>query len=169
MSTLDGIASADAHGFRVPRLLRTADVLLADGRRFSGRLFLPAASESHAGAMRVDEWLEEPASFFPFLPDGEGHPVILNKEQVVALAVRHTGPADENEAGIPRRYLRVECGSLQVQGEVLIALPPDQLRVLDLLNRTGRFLEVREGERYHYLRKTRVTRVSEPAAPDPSA
>ena len=27
--------------------------------------------------MRADEWVNEPDAFFPFLPDGEGRPVIL--------------------------------------------------------------------------------------------
>jgi hypothetical protein len=168
MSTLDGASASDVHGFQVPRLLRAADVLFTDGRRYRGRVFLPATAESHAGAMRVDEWLEEPVAFFPFLPDGEGRPVILNKDEIVVLVVPG---ADGDESGpiAPRRNVLVECGSLQVAGEVVIDMPADQLRVLDLLNRAGRFLEVRDGDRRHFVRKARITRVTERAAPAVSA
>ena len=162
MSTLDGLAAPEAHGFRVPRLLRAADVLFTDGRRYRGRVFLPATAESHAGAMRVDEWLEEPVVFFPFLPDGEGRPVILNKEQLVVLMVPGAGAGEAaHESSAPRRLVLVECGALQVAGEVLIDMPSDHLRVLDLLNRPGRFLEVRDGDRRHFVRKSRITRVTE--------
>ncbi len=172
MSTLDGVAGAEAHGYQVPRLLRAADVLFTDGRRYRGRVFLPATAESHVGAMRVDEWVEEPASFFPFLPDGEGRPVILNKDQLVVLTVPGIGdPDDAHEAApsVPRRLVLVECGPLQVAGEVVLDLPADRLRVLDLLNRAGRFLEVREGERRHFVRKSRITRVTERPAPAATA
>jgi len=167
MSTLDGVAAAEAHGYQVPRLLRAADVLFTDGRRYRGRVFLPATAESHAGAMRVDEWIEEPASFFPFLPDGEGRPVILSKDRLVVLTVPGAGDPDDVHASssLPRRQVLVECGPLQVAGEVVIDMPADHLRVLDLLNRAGRFLEVREGERRHFVRKSRITRVTERPAP----
>jgi hypothetical protein len=163
MSTLDGGAAPEAHGYQVPRLLRAADVLFMDGRRTRGRVFLPATAESHAGAMRVDEWLEEPTSFFPFLPDGEGRPVILNKDELVLLTVPRGSDRDDADADstLPRRLVLVECGPLQVAGEVVIDMPADHLRVLDLLNRAGRFLEVREGERRHFVRKSRITRVTE--------
>jgi hypothetical protein len=36
--------------------------------------------------------------------------------------------------------------------------------MLDLLNRPGAFLNVRDGERHHLVCKARITRVSEPTA-----
>jgi len=51
---MDGTA-AESTEYQVPRLLRAAEVLCADGRVLRGRVFLPAAAESHAGAMRADE------------------------------------------------------------------------------------------------------------------
>jgi hypothetical protein len=46
-------------------------------------------------------------------------------------------------------------------------MPANHTRVLDLLNRPGAFLNVREGERHHLVPKSRITRVSEPAADAP--
>lgn len=169
MGTLDGVAVPDAQGFRIPRLLRAADVLFADGRRYRGRVFLPAAAESHVGAMRVEEWLEESGAFFPFLPDGEGRPVILNKDQIVVLMVPVSDPYDTPVFEVPVRHVLVECGSLQIAGQVALDLPSDQQRVLDLLNRPGLFVEVREAGRRHFVRKARITRVGERPTGGPQA
>ena len=171
MTTGDGpeFAATDAHGFQVPRLLRAAEVLCADGRVLRGRVFLPAAAESHPGAMRAEEWMNDSAPFVPFLPDGEGRPVILNKQQITVVTVAASADRDEamDQAGAPLRRVRVECGALRLEGDVLVDMPANHSRILDLLNRPGAFLNVRDGERHHLVCKSRITRVSEPAA-DPS-
>jgi hypothetical protein len=155
--------SVEMHGFQVPRLLRAAEVLCADGRVLRGRVFLPATAESHPGAMRAEEWMNDPLTFFPFLPDGEGSPVILNKEQLVVVTVAAAADRDETleQVGAPVRRVSVECGALRVQGEVVVDMPANHSRILDVLNRPGAFLNVRDGERHHLVSKARITRVSE--------
>jgi hypothetical protein len=166
MTTVAESPHDEAHAFQVPRLLRTAEVLCADGRVLRGRVFLPAAAESHPGAMRAEEWMNDPSAFFPFLPDGEGRPVILNKLQLVVMSVSASADRDgaEGEVGAPLRRVRVECGALRLEGEVLVDMPANHSRILDLLNRPGAFLTVRDGDRHHLVRKSRITRVSEPSA-----
>jgi hypothetical protein len=156
-----------APGFQIPRLLRAAEVLVADGRVLRGRVFLPATAASHPGAMRAEEWMNDPQPFFPFLPDGEGSPVILNKDRLVVVTVAATADHDEtlDEVGAPVRRVSVECGALRLTGDVLVDMPANHSRVLDLLNRPGAFLNVRDGERHHLVSKTRITRVSEGPAP----
>jgi len=151
------------HDFQVPRLLRAAEVLTSDGRVMRGRVFLPATAASHAGAMRAEEWMNDPAPFFPFLPDGEGSPVILNKQRIVVVTVAASADRDEtlDEVGAPMRRVLVECGSLKLSGELVVDMPANHSRVLDLLNRPGAFLNVRDGERHHLVAKGRITRVSE--------
>jgi hypothetical protein len=162
-----GGSAEAAHGFQVPRLLRAAEVLCADGRVLRGRVFLPATAASHPGAMRAEEWMNDAQRFFPFLPDGEGSPVILNKEQVVVVTVAAASDRDETleAVSVPTRRVSVECGALRLSGEVLVDMPSNHSRVLDLLNRAGAFLNVREGERHHLVAKARITRVSESPAP----
>jgi hypothetical protein len=152
-----------AHEFQVPRLLRAAEVLVSDGRVLRGRVFLPAAAVSHAGAMRAEEWMNDAAPFFPFLPDGEGSPVILNKQRIVVVTVAASADKDEtlDEVSAPMRRVQVECGSLRLSGELVLDMPANHSRVLDLLNRPGCFLNVRDGERHHLVSKARITRVSE--------
>ena len=161
-------APTGAHDFQIPRLLRAAELLIADGRVLRGRVFLPATAASHAGAMRAEEWMNDPQLFFPFLPDGEGSPVILNKDQLVVMTVAASADRDETlaEVGAPLRRVSVECGALRLTGDVLVDMPANHSRLLDVLNRPGAFLNVRDGERHHLVSKARITRLSEgPATP----
>ena len=143
--------------------------MCGDGRVLRGRVFLPASAESHAGAMRAEEWMNDASDFFPFLPDGEGRPFILNKAQVVVVTVAASADQDQTpeQVGPPVKRVRVECGALRVEGDVAVDMPVDRSRILDVLNRPGAFLNVREGERHHLVRKSGITRVSEPAAARP--
>lgn len=161
------LGSGENHSFQVPRLLRAAEALCADGRVLRGRVFLPATAEGHPGAMRAEEWMNDAAAFFPFLPDGEGRPVILNKAQVVVVTVAASADSDDasDQVGAPLRRVSVECGAVRLEGDVLVDMPPNQSRLLDLLNRPGAFLNVRDGERHHLVRKSSITRVRELAAP----
>jgi hypothetical protein len=119
--------------------------------------------------MRAEEWMNDPAAFFPFLPDGEGRPVILNKAQVAVVTVAAAADQDDalEQAAAPTKRVRVECGALRLEGEVLVDMPANQSRILDVLNRPGAFLNVREGDRHHLVRKSGITRVSEPATARP--
>jgi hypothetical protein len=160
----DGIETApDREGFHVPRLLRRAEVRGVDGRVLRGRVFLPASAESHAGAMRIEEWMNDEAPFFPFLPDGEGTPVILNKDQLVTLSVAASSDRDATlaQVRVPVQRVGVECDGIRLEGEVVIDMPANNSRVLDLLNREGSFLTVRAGQVHHLVRKARITRVRE--------
>src|SRR5437764_14378719 len=80
---------------RIPTLTLAADVLLADGRQYAGRLFVPAAAPRHAGPTRASEWLNEPAEFFAFLPDDSSDPVMVNKGEVLFVS----WTAEANDVG----------------------------------------------------------------------
>jgi hypothetical protein len=166
-----GTARDEREEFRVPRVLRAAEVLCADGYRIRGRVFLPATAEAHAGPMRAEEWLNDPTQFFPFLPDGEGSPVILNKQQTVMLTVMASADRDEGLEGAPAPVspICVECGGVRIEGEVVLDLPAQQSRVLDLLNRKEPFLNVRDGELHHLVRKSCITRITQTPGPDRGA
>jgi hypothetical protein len=149
---------------RIPTLALDAEILCADGKSFQGRIFLPVASSHHSGPMRPDEWLNDGATpFFPFLPRNSSASVILNKAEVVVLTVLAETAPDEEGVQSPRRNVRVECRDRTVSGAVVIDMPEGHQRVLDYLNAPGPFLVVREGQKHHLVRKSRITRVSEPA------
>ena len=80
---------------RVPTIALDAEIVCGDGTWFAGRIFLPAASSHHSGAMRPDEWMNDSTPFFPFLPANSAAPVILNKAEVVVLSVVVEGSLEE--------------------------------------------------------------------------
>jgi hypothetical protein len=150
--------------FRVPTVALPAEILSAEGQTLIGRIFVPASAYRHTGAMRAEEWLDEPADFFPFLADGAKTSVILNKRQVLVLSIPAAAegdePAAEEEAGT-RRQVKVRCGGRDFEGTVLIEMPESQSRVLDHLNRPGRFLGLWDGERHRLIHKGHITSVQE--------
>ncbi len=149
--------------FKVPTVALAAEATLADGRRFRGRIFLPAAAHDHAGSMRPEEWMNDGVAFFPFLLDDSSAPVLLNKRELVALTVPATADRDETLEAVhpPERRLRLECGARRFQGSIAIDMPENHSRVLDYLNRPGAFLTLRDGARHHLVAKARITRVTE--------
>jgi hypothetical protein len=117
--------------------------------------------------MRAEEWMNDEADFFPFLPDGEGSPVILNKRELVVLTVAASADRDDTLESVPAPIRRVviDCGGVRLQGEVVIDMPANHSRILDLLNRPGAFLTLRDGDHHHLVRKSRITRVTEARGP----
>jgi hypothetical protein len=149
---------------RVPTANLEVEVVCADGRSFTGRIFLPVLSAHHSGAMRPLEWMNDNTPFFPFLPSGGASSIILNKHEVLILTAAAPLEEDEDEMnpGIPLRSVVVECRDRVISGLVAIDMPDNQRRVLDFLNRNDTFLTVRDGARHHLVRKARITRVVEP-------
>jgi hypothetical protein len=150
---------------RVPTIATAAQVTCADGRVFAGRVYVPAAALRHAGPMRPEEWINAPGSFFPFLPDREEKPVLLNKDEVVAvsMAAGATAEVASTEEG-EVRTVTVECGGLRLEGDLHFAMPAGQRRVLDVLNLPERFLTLHAGKRRHLVHKRHITRVLETKA-----
>ncbi len=148
---------------RVPMVEETAEVECADGRRFTGRIFIPATSPVHDGPTRTEEWINEPTPFFPFLPDDGGQGVLMNKREVLVLSV--TGLAESKTpdeiAESPVRRVKVEAESRRLEGDLVLDMPENHLRVLDYLNRADTFLALREGAVLHLIQKERITRVIE--------
>jgi hypothetical protein len=146
---------------RIPTVKLAADIVFTDGRQYPGRLFVPAAAQRHTGPARPSEWLNEPSEFFAFLPDDSSEPIMVNKGEVLYVAV----PAEANDDGatgdvdLPRHAVEVECAGQRLEGHIAIDMPAGQMRVLDYLNRSERFLTLRNGRRHYLLRKSGITRV----------
>jgi len=146
---------------RVPTVERHIDVECADGRRFQGRIFIPVASPFHEGPTRIEEWINETPWFFPFLPDA-GDPCLLNKRELLVLTVEDPaeGTPDEIAESLVRR-VKVEAESRRLEGQLLLDMPENHLRVLDYVNRAESFLALRDGATLHLVQKERITRIIE--------
>ena len=147
---------------RVPTVAMMTEILCADGRAFQGRVFVPALASHHTGPMRLEEWLNEPAQFFPFLPNEADGPVLMNKREVLVMTFP-APPQDEDnpEPDVPRRRVAVECEARRLEGVLVIDMPSHLSRVLDCLNRRQMFLTLHDDDRHHLIQKERITRVLE--------
>jgi hypothetical protein len=161
---LDEISLTD---LRLPTIALPAEIRYFDERLLSGRIYLPARAQRHDGPMRPDEWMNQRSVFFPFMPDGDQHPVILNKRYVVVLSLTDGAGHLEmpEEVGVCR-HVEVQCGSLRMEGLVYIDLPENQSRLLDWVNRPEPFLMLHEGKTNHMIQKSRITFLSEPLEED---
>lgn len=147
---------------RIPTMALSAELVCADGRSFVGRIFVPVMASRHTGPMRAEEWINERAPFFPFLPDDATAPVILNKEEIVVLSVAaDADPHLPDDPASPLRRVTIECGERRLEGIVALELPADHLRVLDILNGPESFVTLQEGGLHHFVQKKRITRVLE--------
>ena len=147
---------------RVPTVAMNTEILCADGRSFRGRVFVPALASRHTGPMRLEEWLNEPPSFFPFLPDDAESPVLMNKREVLVMTFAAPPPEEEGvEPEVPHRRVAVECEARRLEGVLVIDMPAHLRRVLDCLNRPQMFLTLQEDNRHHLIQKERITRVLE--------
>jgi hypothetical protein len=148
---------------RLPTIAFDAEVVCADGRRWQGQVFLPAAAATHEGPARAEEWMNDTAPFFPFLATGEARPFLLNKREIVVLTVEaaaDAGGAMEDTGPVTRRIV-VEAEDERLQGVVRIEMPEAHARALDFLNRPEPFITLRDGDRHHLVQKKRITRIVE--------
>lgn len=146
---------------RVPTVALPAEIMFEDGRTLLGRIFVPAAASHHEGAMRPEEWINEPRWFFPFLPDDAAAPLVLNKEQLVLVTVAFTPSEDHAEL---ERAVRIDCAGRTLEGNLHIEMPTNQQRVLDYLNQPPAFVPLFAGDRVHLVHKRHVTRITETRA-----
>lgn len=144
---------------RVPTIATPAEIACVGGRTFAGRIFIPAHASNHAGPMRPEEWINQPAAFFPFLPDDGSTPVMLAKHTILVITLG-AGDASESPHAVQRR-VAIECGDRQLEGVLYIDMPEQHRRVQDYLNRPELFLSLRERNRRHLVHKRHITRVIE--------
>jgi hypothetical protein len=142
---------------RVPMVTVPAEVLCADGRRFSGTVFVPAAASHHDGPTRPEEWINDGREFFALLPEGASAPLILNKEQIVAVTV----PAGPSLHADVLREVEIEAGGESFAGTLHVDMPENQQRVLDYLNRAPAFVPLYSGARLHLVHKRHIARLLE--------
>jgi hypothetical protein len=151
----------------VPTVLLEADILLSSGVELHGTIFLPAAASRHQGPERAEEWLNEPEAFFGFQPAGAERSIVLNKRQVLVVTV--PASADEGEVpeelSLPLHRVVVDLPGRTIRGSLLVDMPPERMRVRDVLNRAEEFIEVRDEERRHIVQKRGIMQVEEEEVP----
>jgi len=151
-----------AEELRVPTQSVRAEILLVDGKRLKGEIFIPASASDYAGSRGVEDWIEELEEFFPFHTEGAAKPALYAKEAIVALTTtvpKSDGPGSESSS---QHHVVLECAGSRHEGTLSIEMPAHQRRVLDCMNHHERFVCLKDGTRLQLVRKRAVLRVFEP-------
>src|SRR5213082_2286369 len=148
--------------FRVEKLLRAVHVVLTDGRRLDGELFLAERTRAHTGPEEPIDLLNEDAPFFPFF---------LNEQEVLLVAKQHVSrvetaaPDGDPSSEMPDGAMAVEITLIDgsaISGVVPLEKRGEQTRLLDFLNGYAkRFIPVFWGEQVCLVNRLLIASVSQ--------
>jgi hypothetical protein len=148
--------------FRVEKLRRAARVVLMDGRRLDGDVFLAERTKSRAEPQEPIDLLNEDAPFFPFFLN-EQEVLLVAKEQVTR--VETAAPDGESSGDMPDGAMAVEITLIDgstISGFVPLEKRGEQTRLLDYLNGyLKRFIPVFWGEQVCLVNRSLIASVSQ--------
>jgi len=148
--------------FRVEKLRRAVRVVLTDGRRLDGDVFLAERQKVRAEPQEPIDLLNEDAPFFPFFLN-EQEVLLVAKQQVTRV---ETGAPDgDPSAEMPDGAMAVEITLIDgsaISGFVPLEKRGEQTRLLDFLNGyTKRFIPVFWGEQVCLVNRLLIASVSQ--------
>jgi len=148
--------------FRVEKLRRAVRVVLIDGRRLEGDVFLAERTRVRAEPQEPIDLLNEEAPFFPFF---------LNEQEVLLVAKQHVSrvetaaPDGDLSSDMPDGAMAVEITLIDgsaVSGFVPLEKRGEQTRLLDFLNGYAkRFIPVFWGEQVCLVNRLLIASVSQ--------
>jgi len=148
--------------FRVEKLRRAVRVVLIDGRRLEGDVFLAERTRVRAEPQEPIDLLNEEAPFFPFF---------LNEPEVLLVAKQHVSrvetaaPDGDPSSDMPDGAMAVEITLIDgssISGFVPLEKRGEQTRLLDFLNGYAkRFIPVFWGEQICLVNRLLIASVSQ--------
>ena len=148
--------------FRVEKLRRAVRVVLIDGRRLEGDVFLAERTRVRAEPQEPIDLLNEEAPFFPFF---------LNEQEVLLVAKQHVSrvetaaPDGDPSSAMPDGAMAVEITLIDgsaISGFVPLEKRGEQTRLLDFLNGYAkRFIPVFWGEQVCLVNRLLIASVSQ--------
>ena len=147
--------------FRVEKLRRAVRVVLTDGRRLDGDVFLAERTKVRAEPQEPIDLLNEAAPFFPFFLN-EQEVLLVAKEQVTRLetAAPDGDPSSEMADGVAVEITLIDGSA--ISGFVPLEKRGEQTRLLDFLNGYAkRFIPVFWGEQVCLVNRCLIASVSQ--------
>ncbi|HEX4468911.1 MAG TPA: hypothetical protein VH080_05220 [Gemmatimonadaceae bacterium] len=148
--------------FRVEKLRRAVRVVLTDGRRLDGDVFLAERTRIRAEPQEPIDLLNEDAPFFPFYLS-EQELLLVAKSQVTR--VETAAPEGDPSADMPDGAMAVEITLIDgstISGFVPLEKRGEQTRLLDFLNGyVKRFMPVFWGEQVCLVNRLLIATVSQ--------
>ena len=147
--------------FRVEKLHRAVRVVLTDGRRLDGDVFLAERTRIRAEPQEPIDLLNEAAPFFPLFVN-EQEVLLVAKDQVTRV---ETGAPEGDSAEMPDGAMAVEITLIDgstISGFVPLEKRGEQTRLLDFLNGyVKRFMPVFWGEQVCLVNRFLIASVSQ--------
>ena len=148
--------------FRVEKLRRAVRIVLTDGRRLDGDVFLAERTRIRAEPQEPIDMLNEDVPFFPFFLN-EQEMLLVAKDQVTR--VEAAAPDGDPSAEMPDGALAVEITLIDgsaISGFVPLEKRGEQTRLLDFLNGYAkRFIPVFWGEQVCLVNRLLIASVSQ--------
>lgn len=147
-------------GFSLPRVSLPANLLLTDGERRLGEIYVMQRVPQHSGPETPLEMLNRAEGFFPFRPAGNGAILLVTKARTITLSVPRTATAEDparlSAAKMVGMTLTLADDS-DVTGWATLELPEFHSRLLDYLNASqDPFFAITTADEVHFVNRAHV-------------
>jgi len=149
--------------FRIPVTGKEVIIEFLDGVQTAGLVFIPSSAPDHDGPMRLVEWINGTEDFFPFKVHGGSDSVLINKRNVLHLSAYHdrdNGDYDEID-DTQKFHIRVETPHGRLSGYLVMDVPVNKLRALDVMNNDRRFVFLMDSGKEVHINKSFIVKVME--------
>jgi len=149
--------------FRIPVASKEVVIEFLDGVQTAGLVFIPSSAPDHDGSMRLVEWINGADDFFPFKVHGGGDSVLINKRNILHISAYHDRDnSDYDEVDGTRKFrVRVETPHGHLSGDLVMDVPVNKLRALDVMNNDRRFVFLMESGKEVHINKSFIVKVME--------
>jgi hypothetical protein len=147
-------------GFSIPRVSVPASLLLTEGNRRRGEIYVMERVPHHTGPETPLEMLNRAEGFFPFRAAGEGAVLLVAKARTITLSVPREATAEDPARLSAAKLVGIEltlAGESVLTGWATLELPEYHSRLLDYLNASpDPFFAVGTADEVHFVNRAHV-------------
>ncbi len=147
-------------GFSIPRVSVPANLLLTDGDRRLGEIYVMERMPHHSGPETPLEMLNRAEGFFAFRPAGDGDILFVTKARTITLSVPRAAAGEDPARVSAAKQSGIElalAGDSVLTGWATIELPEYHSRLLDYLNASqDPFFAVTTANEVHFVNRAHV-------------
>jgi hypothetical protein len=147
-------------GFSIPRVSVAARLLLTEGDRRLGEIYVMERVPHHTGPETPLEMLNRNEGFFPFRPEGDGPVLLVTKARTISLSVTRDAAPEDPARLSAAKLVGIEitlAGASILRGLATLELPEHHSRALDYLNAAADpFFAVTTTNEVHFVNRAHV-------------
>ncbi len=146
--------------FRVEKLRRELTIVLENGSRLTGDVFLRPVSRHRSSPEEPGDLLNDPEPFFALMADGVATLVAKASVMRAETSYRDEGELDVASLGVPVTVTLTDGSTCS--GSIFVELRSGHPRLMDFLNSfTSSFLPVVDARQVHLINTHRIAHVRE--------